>query len=73
MGKGMLAGLVAITAPCAFGSAGGAAIIGIISGLLVVESVFFFERTGIDDCVGAISVTRWLVFWSDRLGGRGFI
>ena len=56
MCNGLLAGLVAITAPCAFVSAGGAAIIGIIAGLLVVESVFFFENRGIDDCVGAISV-----------------
>ena len=56
MCNGMLAGLVAITAPCAFVSAGGAAIIGIIAGLLVVEAVFFFDRKRIDDSVGAISV-----------------
>ncbi|MEO6875706.1 MAG: ammonium transporter [Opitutaceae bacterium] len=56
MCNGMLAGLVAITAPCAFVSAGGAALIGIIAGLIVVESVFFFDRIGIDDAVGAISV-----------------
>ena len=56
MCNGMLAGLVAITAPCAFVSAGGAALIGIIAGILVVESVFYFEKAGIDDCVGAISV-----------------
>ncbi len=56
MCNGMLAGLVAITAPCAFVSAGGAALIGLISGLLVVEAVFFFEKAGIDDAVGAISV-----------------
>jgi len=56
MCNGMLAGLVAITAPCAFVSAGGAAIIGLISGVLVVESVFFFDKLGIDDPVGAISV-----------------
>ena len=56
MCNGMLAGLVAITCPCAFVSAGGASLIGLISGLLVVESVFFFDKIGIDDCVGAISV-----------------
>jgi len=56
MCNGMLAGLVAITAPCAFVSAGGAAWIGIVSGILVVEAVFFFDRIKIDDAVGAISV-----------------
>jgi Amt family ammonium transporter len=56
MCNGMLAGLVAITAPCAFVSAGGACIIGLISGILVVESVFFFDKIRIDDPVGAISV-----------------
>jgi ammonium transporter, Amt family len=34
----------------------GACIIGVISGILVVYSVFFFDKIGIDDCVGAISV-----------------
>ena len=56
MCNGMLAGLVAITCPCAFVTAGGASIIGIISGILVVESVFFFDKIGVDDAVGAISV-----------------
>jgi Amt family ammonium transporter len=56
MCNGMLAGLVAITCPCAFVSAGGASLLGLISGVLVVESVFFFDKIGIDDCVGAISV-----------------
>src|SRR6266496_5287751 len=56
MCNGMLAGLVAITAPCAFVTAGGAAIIGIVAGILVVEAVFFFDKIRIDDAVGAISV-----------------
>jgi ammonium transporter, Amt family len=54
--NGMLAGLVAITAPCAFVSSWAAALIGAIAGVLVVFSVFFWERRGIDDPVGAISV-----------------
>jgi Amt family ammonium transporter len=56
MCNGLLAGLVAITAPCAFVSAGGAAWIGIIAGILVVEAVFFFDKIKVDDAVGAISV-----------------
>jgi Amt family ammonium transporter len=56
MCNGMLAGLVAITCPCAFVSAGGASLLGLIAGVIVVESVFFFDKIGIDDCVGAISV-----------------
>jgi Amt family ammonium transporter len=54
--NGMLAGLVAITAPCAFVNPIGAGTIGAIAGVLVVYSVFFFEARGVDDCVGAISV-----------------
>ena len=56
MCNGMLAGLVAITAPCAFVNPVGAVIIGAVAGVLVVLSVFFFEARGIDDPVGAISV-----------------
>ena len=55
--NGMLAGLVAITAPCAFVSSMGAVIIGAVSGVLVVFAVFFIEgKLKIDDPVGAISV-----------------
>jgi Amt family ammonium transporter len=54
--NGLLAGLVAITAPCAFVNSLGAVIIGFVAGVIVVFSVFFWERRGIDDCVGAISV-----------------
>jgi Amt family ammonium transporter len=56
MCNGMLAGLVAITCPCAFVSAGGASILGLVAGVLCVESVFFFDKIKIDDSVGAISV-----------------
>jgi Amt family ammonium transporter len=56
MCNGMLAGLVAITAPCAFVDPWAAALIGLIAGFLVVVSVFFFENRGVDDPVGAISV-----------------
>jgi ammonium transporter, Amt family len=56
MCNGMLAGLVAITAPCAFVNPVGAVIIGGVAGVLVVLSVFFFEARGVDDPVGAISV-----------------
>ena len=57
MCNGMLAGLVAITAPCAFVTAPSAVLIGAIAGLLVCVSVFFIDRTlKIDDPVGAISV-----------------
>jgi Amt family ammonium transporter len=57
MCNGMLAGLVAITAPCAFVEAWAAVLIGAIAGALVYVAVFFVEETlKIDDPVGAISV-----------------
>ena len=55
--NGMLAGLVAITAPCAFVNPIGATIIGAAAGILVIWSVLFVERVlKVDDPVGAISV-----------------
>lgn len=55
--NGALAGLVAVTAGCDAVSPGGALIIGILAGILVVLSVEFFDRVvKIDDPVGAISV-----------------
>jgi len=55
--NGLLAGLVAITSPCAFVNSVSAVIIGAIAGVLLCASVFFVERTlKIDDPVGAISV-----------------
>ncbi len=55
--NGMLAGLVAITAPCAFVSPMSATIIGVIAGVIVCYGVLFFERVAkVDDPCGAISV-----------------
>jgi Amt family ammonium transporter len=54
--NGCLAGLVAITAPCAFVSVGSSVIIGSIAGVLVVFAVIFFDKIKIDDPVGATSV-----------------
>jgi len=54
--NGALAGLVAITAPCASVSPLSAVIIGAIAGIIVVLSVFFFDKIKVDDPVGAISV-----------------
>jgi Amt family ammonium transporter len=56
MCNSMLAGLVAITSPCAFVTPVGAFIIGAVAGVLVVWSVFFLDKRGVDDPVGAISV-----------------
>ncbi len=54
--NGCLAGLVAITAPCAFVTLGSGAIIGFIAGILVVLAVIGFDRLKIDDPVGALAV-----------------
>src|SRR3954471_10464925 len=56
MCNSMLAGLVAITSPCAFVTPVSAFIIGGIAGVLVIWAVFFFDKLKIDDPVGAISV-----------------
>ncbi len=54
--NGALAGLVGITAGCANLSAVGSIVTGLVAGVLVFGAVLFFERRGIDDPVGAISV-----------------
>ena len=54
--NGCLAGLVAITAPCAFVSVESSLIIGAVAGALVVFAVISFDKIKIDDPVGAISV-----------------
>jgi Amt family ammonium transporter len=56
-GNGLLAGLVAITAPCGFVNPTASVIIGLVAGFLVCISVEFVDRVlRVDDPVGAISV-----------------
>lgn len=54
--NGALAGLVAVTAGCAFVSVPSSAIIGAIAGVLVVFAVTIFDKLKLDDPVGATSV-----------------
>jgi Amt family ammonium transporter len=54
--NGLLAGLVAITAPCGSVYAWAAIVIGAVAGVIVVFSVKMFDRLKVDDPVGAISV-----------------
>ncbi len=61
--NGTLAGLVGITAPCAWVNLPSAVIIGAIAGALVVFAVTFFDKIRIDDPVGAISVHLVCGFW----------
>lgn len=61
--NGILAGLVGITAACAYVTIGSAAIIGLIAGVIVVFSVTVLDRLRIDDPVGAISVHLVCGIW----------
>lgn len=54
--NGCLAGLVAITAPCAFVTIQSGAIIGLIAGIIVVLAVIMFDKLKLDDPVGALAV-----------------
>ncbi|NET47844.1 MAG: ammonium transporter, partial [Merismopedia sp. SIO2A8] len=61
--NGILAGLVGITAGCAGVSYLGAVVIGLVAGVLVVFSVFFFDSIKVDDPVGATSVHLVCGIW----------
>src|SRR5947209_8187364 len=64
LANGTLAGLVAITAPCAFVTAPSAVLIGLIAGIVVCLAVVFIERRlKIDDPVGASSVHGVCGLW----------
>ena len=59
-----LAGLVAITAPCDVTDCAGAAIIGVVSGFLVVFGVWFLDNVlHVDDPVGAVAVHMLNGIW----------
>ncbi len=61
--NGALAGLVAITAPCAFVAPWAAIIIGLVGGVIVVFGVGLLDRIGIDDPVGAVPVHGMNGIW----------
>jgi len=61
--NGLLAGLVGITAPCAFVSVTSSVIIGAIAGVIVVFAVLGFDSLRIDDPVGALSVHLVCGLW----------
>jgi Amt family ammonium transporter len=67
--NGALAGLVAITSPCASVTPTSAVIIGAAAGVIVVLSVFFFDKIKIDDPVGAISVHGVCGAWGTLAAG----
>ena len=61
--NGALAGLVAITAPCAFVEPWAAMAIGAIAGIIAVSGVVLLDRLNIDDPVGAVSVHGFNGIW----------
>ncbi len=61
--NGILAGLVAITAPCAFVSSWAAVVIGIVAGVIVCLATFQLERWRVDDPVGAVPVHFFNGLW----------
>ena len=67
--NGALAGLVAITSPCASVSPLSAVIIGAAAGIIVVLSVLFFDKIKVDDPVGAISVHGVCGAWGTLAAG----
>jgi ammonium transporter, Amt family len=61
--NGALAGLVAITAGCAYVEPWAAILIGAIGGVIVVLGVFLLDRLGVDDPVGAAPVHGFNGIW----------
>ena len=75
--NGVLAGLVAITAPCAFVSPLEAIFIGAIGGVIMIEGVRFLDRIRVDDPVGAFPVHGMCGIWGTLavgiFGDLGFL
>jgi Amt family ammonium transporter len=67
--NGALAGLVAITSPCATVTPLSSIVIGAIAGIVVVLSVLFFDKIKVDDPVGAISVHGVCGAWGTIAAG----
>ncbi|TFI51637.1 ammonium transporter [Mastigocladus laminosus UU774] len=61
--NGILAGLVGVTASCAYVTIGSSFFIGLIAGVIVVFAVTFFDKIKIDDPVGAVSVHLVCGIW----------
>jgi ammonium transporter, Amt family len=61
--NGILAGLVAITSPCAFVNSTGAVVIGLVAGVIVVGASFLLEKIHVDDPVGAVPVHFFNGIW----------
>ncbi|MDC7240420.1 MAG: ammonium transporter [Spirochaetales bacterium] len=67
--NGIIAGLVAITAGCAYVSTPSAMVIGIVSGLVVYYGTLLLEKKGIDDVVSAIPVHAFSGVWGTLATG----
>ena len=61
--NGALAGLVAITAPCAFVSLSASIVIGAIASVIVVYGTFLLDKIRVDDPVGAVPVHAFCGIW----------
>ncbi|MBN2981645.1 ammonium transporter [Cohnella algarum] len=67
--NGALAGLVAITASCAFVESWAAIAIGLAAGVLVVLSIRFFEKRRVDDPIAALSAHGTAGVWGTLSNG----
>ena len=69
MGNGAIAGLVAITAPCAFVDPWAALVIGLVAGLIVPPLVLLVDRLRIDDPIGCLPVHGMAGIWGTLSAG----